>query len=242
MLLAFPLISNATMQEETVLTNFLEAVKSEDIESALEYLEDNRYSSQDELEKDYSYLLKQDRLSSYHIENSELESNGVYNYTVKAHFSNGGISIIPFTVMNNKVHITLDSLENMDYEVLNIGAETPQITPMHTLCNWNFVGRGHGSTFYSGCSFDVTKSQLTMLVTQKTSDGQSPSITYSVVKKHWYGDDVWGSRVVTGTKSSAYTTTISGKSSSFKGAQMRFKTKSHASKPTSYEGIGTIAN
>ncbi|MFP3918062.1 hypothetical protein U5N28_09650, partial [Lysinibacillus telephonicus] len=238
--LSLPLLADAASKQETqeskILINFLESMKNGDIDGVIKYVNDERFESTKRLKEEYKLLLFKDKLVEYEI----IENKENNYFIVNLSFENGGVSKVPFTINSDKVNINSESLDTDDFEVIKEG-EDLTIRPLHTLCDWHFSARNQGSTFYSDCEFNISgTSSLDVLLTQETSiSGVTPGIVYSVVKKHWYGDDVWGSRYVSGTKSSPYSTTITGKSDSFTGAQMRFETDTN-SKGARYEGIGSV--
>jgi len=230
--------SNKVATEKEVLINFLEAVKNEDINVAVELVNDNRFGSIEEQKQEYKYLLSKEKLTTYMIN----EGNNNSEFIVDLNFDNGGITKVPFKVLDNKVSIDFDSLQNKDFKVIQEGTQDMGISARHTLCDWYFSQRRHDSSFYSNCEFDISgTSVVKLLLTQQTDSTipQTPNVTYAIVKPHWYGDDVWGSVYVSGTKTSAYETYISGKNDSFKGAKMRFSVHSLPS-PAYYEGVGSL--
>ncbi|MFS0576519.1 hypothetical protein AB1K83_12850 [Sporosarcina sp. 179-K 3D1 HS] len=80
---------------------------------------------------------------------------------------------------------------------------------------------------------------VNLIVTQETSPALNLGISYTIVQKKLLGDEVWGSRYVSGTRTSNYTTSITGKSTTFSGAKIRFQTDSHYENPA-FSGVGAI--
>lgn len=219
---SLPVLTNAAsekdLNEKEVLMDYLEAVKSGNIDKAVELVNDSRFESIDQQKQEYQYLFSKDKLEKYII--TESKSNN--EFIVLLYFENGGITKAPFKIISNKVDINFHSLDNSDYEVIEEGIDTT-IRPMHTLVDWNFSGARGGSEFYSIGDFDISgTSSVELLLTQYTDTAKTPGIVYSIVQKKWLGDDIWGSRYVNGTYKSLHSTFITGKSNSFKGAKIRF--------------------
>ena len=219
---SLPVLTNAAsekdLNEKEVLMDYLEAVKSGNIDKAVELVNDSRFESIDQQKQEYQYLFSKDKLEKYII--TESKSNN--EFIVLLYFENGGITKAPFKIISNKVDINFHSLDNSDYEVIEEGIDTT-IRPMHTLVDWNFSGARGGSEFYSIGDFDISgTSSVELLLTQYTDTAKTPGIVYSIVQKKWLGDDIWGSRSVNGTYKSLHSTFITGKSNSFKGAKIRF--------------------
>ncbi|EKN68168.1 hypothetical protein P9E76_18260 [Schinkia azotoformans] len=157
-------------------------------------------------------------------------------------FENGEISKVPFNIVSNKVRIDFDSLQTNEYKVIQKGSDTTIGLNAINLCEYNFWNREDGVDFYSDCVFGISgTSTVKLALTQDNnySDIQTPGITYVITIHKWYGDDDWGYKYVSGSYTDPYTVTISGKSNSLSGAQIRFEPKSH-SFPVDYEGYGIL--
>lgn len=210
--------SNVTTEKE-ILINYLEAVKNQELDTVLALVNDTRFSTLEELKQEYKYLLSTDKLITYNINEGKNNSE----FIVEVNFENGEISQIPFKVLDNKVNISFESLENNDYKVIQEGIEE-NISPRHTYCDWNFSQRRHDSSFYSNCKFNISgTSSLTLYLTQETNyASNTPAITYAIVDQGIFGDDVWGSVYVKGKFTDFTEKKISGKNDNFKNAQIRF--------------------
>ncbi|EOQ19725.1 MULTISPECIES: hypothetical protein [Bacillus cereus group] len=233
--LSSPLFASAdSNNDQQVLTGFLESVKSNDIQTALTYTDDNRFESYEEKKSKYEGLFKKDQLISY--KNIEKQEDGTY--TAELSFLNGGSAKVPFNVLSDKVNISFDSLENSKYEVIKKGTEPVELKTLATLVSWDFWARAKASVFYSNGTFSISGSSATLKLSQNNDSDLTPGITYAVVQQHWYGDDVWGSRRVQGRiTNGSYNITGSG---SYTGAQMRFTTDSDPYM-TRYNGTGSLS-
>ncbi|WP_242298830.1 hypothetical protein [Bacillus cereus group sp. BfR-BA-01382] len=233
--LSSPLFASAdSNNDQQVLTGFLDSVKSNDIQTALTYTDDDRFESAQEKKSKYEGLLKKDQLIGY--KNIEKHEEG--KYTAELSFLNGGSAKVPFNVVSDKVNISFDSLENPNYEVIQKGKEPLELKTLANLVSWDFSSRAKGSVFYSNGTFSISGSSATMRLSQNNDEDLTPGITYAVVQQHWYGDDVWGSRRVQGRiTDGTYTITGSG---SYSGAQMRFTTDNDPYM-TRYRGNGTLS-
>ncbi|MFO1445595.1 hypothetical protein KDN24_20840 [Bacillus sp. Bva_UNVM-123] len=227
--------SEKTMNEKEILMDYLKAVKNENIDKVIELVNDSRYESIDQQKVEYQYFLSKDKLEEFTI----IESKSNNEFIVLLHFENGEITQAPFKIISNKVDINPNSLDNSDNEVIKEGIDI-SIRPMHTLVDWNFSGARGGSEFYSIGKFDIVgTSVVELLLTQYTDTSKVPAITYSIVDKRLFGDDIWGSGYVSGTYKSAHSTFITGKNSSFKGAQVRFNI-SPIDNISAHYGIGSV--
>lgn len=240
---SMPFLADAANKEITpekeILIKYLEAVKSQDVDEAVEYVNDSRYESIEQQKEDYRDLFNKDKLVEYNIDENNKDSNSL---VVTLNFENGKVSKVPFNIVSNKVSIDFDSIQTNEYEVIQEGTDTTIGLNAINLCEYNFWARSGGSTFYSDCVFGISgTSTLKLALTQDNdySSTQTPGITYTITKHSWYGDDDWGYKYVSGSYTDPYTVTISGKSNSLSGAQIRFETKSH-SYPVAYEGYGIL--
>lgn len=233
--LSSPLFASAdSNNDQQVLSGFLESVKSNDIQTALKYTDDNRFEGDQEKKSKYEGLFKKDKLIDY--KNIEKQEDG--NYTAELNFLNGGSAKVPFNVESDKINISLDSLENSNYEVIKKGKEPVELKTLANLVSWDFGARAKGSVFYSNGTFTISGSSANMYLSQNNDSDLTPGITYAVVQQHWYGDDVWGSRRVQGRiTNGSYNITGSG---SYSGAQMRFTTDNDPYM-TRYDGRGTLS-
>jgi hypothetical protein len=242
LLFAVPNVSNAQSFDDPseVVTKYLDAVKENNVDEAVKYVEDDRYVNLENQKQDYKILFSENKLINY-----EIISDSTTLVNTKLTFANGGISEVPFVVSGDKVKITLDSLENQNYQVVKEEVNPiKNVTPFannHTYTSWNFSSRAEGSVFYGSSTFSFSgQSSVNMPLTQwLTGTSETPVITYAIVNKHWYGDDVWGNAQVSGTYKNWGEFKITGKSSSVSGAQMRFSTKSLTGRAT-YSGYGSI--
>ncbi|MFT8323185.1 MAG: hypothetical protein ABF649_20160 [Bacillus sp. (in: firmicutes)] len=220
----FPSLSSASIMETDasfILTDYLQAVKNQDAEKMIDYVQDERYTeSKDPQLTEYSEKVHMQQLVNYEIVQSQFIDASNKQYDVLLTFDNGEISKVSFTMVryNNvwKVHIPLDSLKKQeDYELIEEGTPIAPPTskaplkgtrgvPSTTLTTWSFSNKASDTTFYLGNIFNITGKNATLTGTQThkyVSQDLAVKITYQVVQKHWYGDTVWSAATRSGNGS-----------------------------------------
>ncbi|WP_260288497.1 hypothetical protein [Peribacillus aracenensis] len=232
----------------STLNKYLQAVKDKNIEEIINNVQDDRYEDDKNLQKDeYMNQLNEQKLTNYEIIDSKVIDENNQQLNAVLTFENGEIVEILFSLEKNggtwKVHVSLDSLEEEedDFHIIQEGKEISTISPKAAaLVSWSFSGRAGGSVFYSTDSFTIPGTTATLAGNQShsyVSQGWPVSITYQVVKKHWYGDTVWGGITVKGSGSFSKKITGTGKMT---GAKIKFKTANGNTTSMGYKGSGTL--
>ncbi|CAM3298992.1 hypothetical protein FITA111629_15195 [Filibacter tadaridae] len=255
-LFSMPLISQAeeikVKSVGEVIDTYLTGMVENDVHAVVNNVNDTRYNSLEQQISEYKIMLIEDKLVDYEILGDKVVSNNEIQYIARLEFATGEISEVPMLMTKEdsrwKVNVSNSSLENEEYKILQEAiSETTLsetiITPLaaHFLCDWNFSGRRDNKEFYSNCTFDINKSDamVNLVVHQDNTSSHSLGIAYTIVKKKLFGDEVWGSNYVSGTKTSNYLTTITGKSKTFSGAKVRFLPDGHYEQP-GFSGVGGI--
>ncbi|MCM3189479.1 DUF4878 domain-containing protein [Bacillus subtilis] len=241
---------SANNTPESTLEEYLTSVKNENVDQMMDLVIDERDISKEE----YKDMLETEKLTDYEIIKAKQINENKHYYVVKASYNSGLVTEVPLEVkkVNSdwKVNINDETLNSDDNKTLDQGdqeyynkiyslkQEKAKATPQDVLIWWNFDSRVGGKTFYSKRSFSVpnTKSLKLGIYTQLSTSPNTTSITYAVVRKNALGDNVWGSRKVNGHIYGDKFYTVSGKSKTFKGAQLRFTPHGSAT----YSGNGGL--
>ncbi|MGE7875819.1 hypothetical protein [Peribacillus muralis] len=232
----------------SILNKYLHAVIDKNIEGIINNVQDDRYDDDKNSQKnEYMNQLNEQNLTNYEIIDSKVIDENNQQLNAVLTFDNGEIVQILFSLEKNdgtwKVHVSLDSLEEEedDFHMIQEGKEISTISPRAAaLLSWSFSGRAGGSVFYSTKSFNIPGTTATLAGNQShgyVSNGWPVSITYQVVKKHWYGDTVWGGTTVKGSGSFSKKITGTGKMS---GVNIKFKTANGNTTSMGYKGSGTL--
>ncbi|HJB22725.1 MAG TPA: hypothetical protein H9946_01110 [Candidatus Jeotgalibaca pullicola] len=256
-LFSMPMMSKAEERNgsaEEVLNTYFKAIIENDVHVIVNNVNDERFNSLDQQISEYQTMVFRDKVLNYEILSDRVTSSNEIKFLVKVEYATGEISQVPILLTNDdetwKVKISLDSLDSEDFKTLKEAPLEPT-TPLnslsnqiyHMLCDWNFSGRGN-SEFYSNCTFDINTSsaQVTIGGTQENTNGLSTvGISYSIVKKGLFGDDTWGGTYFRGEfkPNNQFSGTITGKSTSFKGAKIKFVPDYHVQNP-GYSGVGGV--
>lgn len=232
----------------STLTTYLQAIEEKNVDEMINFVQDDRYGEENlTLQKnEYTKKINRQSLTDYKIIDSQVIDENHQQINAELTFDNGEIVQVPFSLENNndtwKVHISYDSLEEEDgYEVIKEGKQIPSSSTLATTkVSWDFSGRAGGSTFYSTNSFNISGTSATISGTQThgyVSNGWPVSITYQVVKKHWYGDTVWGGVTVNG--SGSFSKSISG-TGNMNDVNIKFKTAQGNTSSMAYKGNGKL--
>ncbi|WP_341300380.1 hypothetical protein MHB44_18630 [Lysinibacillus sp. FSL H8-0500] len=163
----------------------------------------------------------------------------------KLHFVNDGISIVPFNVVKDvdgfKIVFTLDDIEKSGYKVIResatkevVALETPDVSQKSTIVQPMYSGFNlkddYSFSYLYGTIYGIDTFSMTKWV--GNIDGSqyndayptwqsNASVIYSIVKQHWYGDDVWGSTTNPIVTNGAFDVYFQGKNNNFQNAQIR---------------------
>lgn len=250
-LMASPFGSTLAAESEnenaaSVLNDYLQAVKNKNVEQMILVVQDDRY------DKESLYLQKQEYASSinekdlvaFEVLDSQIINQNHHEYSLELSFKNGEIVQAPFVLKSKndvwKVHISDDTLDDADYQVINESAivEPPFSMATTTRVSWDFSARSGGSTFYSINSFNITGTRASITGSQSHAyPGKPISVTYQVVKKGFFGDTLWGQ--VAQQTFGAFGKPISG-TGNMSNVHMKFKTLNGHITPMGYKGKGSL--
>lgn len=219
------------------LTNFLKAAENLNFDQMIETGIDTRFDP-DARKKMYTeqFSKSSEQIKKFAIVSKTEKTPSIYRFETTLSFKDGHQANIPFDVVNQdgnwKVLITPDSLSGTT-ELQNGTQIVPEtefsVEPngnVHTegyLASWNFTGLF--GTMYSNATFSINNPNKQVLINlqQRNQYTEVAKIEYGVVQTHWYGDDVWGTTIVTGNYwESPVQAYIQGKSESYSDAKMRF--------------------
>ena len=240
------------------LNTYLSDLRDGKLDEAYKYTYDTRYelTSDTELSKlnndersNVDYIERgqafkdsynEEAITSYHIL-EELDNNIV---TPKIKFSNGNEAVVPFNVIENDngfiIKITLDDLsENGFVQSKTVIGKVDKEGSINSVKASGILKDEYEfsylyGTIYGIDIFSVNNRGAIRIDGYQANDMISSgwtakaSVIYSIVEKHWYGDDVWATTSNPIVKNGNFSVTIIGKNSSQSNLRIRISNQTGA--------------
>ena len=238
------------------LNEYLHDLKNGDIDKALNHTDDTRFDLNTHIDRsklnsreltyvdftEESGIFKSDYAEESIIDYEILEEARDGIVTARILFSNGHDAIIPFNLIQDgtdyMVKITLNDISENGYRNIKSADLTVDQSSNNSLKASGTLKDSYEfsylyGTIYGIDSFSVSKKGIRIDGYQAndlidTGWKKEAEVIYSIVERHWYGDDVWASTNNSIVKNGSFSVSLVGKNSSQSNLRIRISNQTQA--------------